>query len=328
MNEETESIEENSGSSVIRLEFDEFRSTNHFLLAAIGIPLNLLIVMVILTNRRLKKKPRNILLLGVTLAGVFTLLTILAEVLAHRYQNVVLCKIFGLSTGVAYTCLLYNLLLALLDRYLAVVYPLLHRKIISVRNVRIVQVIGAVVIFFLIKWPYIFGVIPLQCGLILLEGKTIAVLNALLMLLCVIFNVIVYTNTKHYTRPDRVISVSFINNQYQDQSSTPRQLPSTLHQLPSTPVTAAPNVSAPEVSPPADENVNEEQVVINFTPPTNTVGSNSNHGNEPSPPTEVVSRTPVLTPLQVHGGNRRMEVGAFIIYKSENLLSSFDWVLF
>ncbi len=320
MNEETESIEESS-ASVIRLEFDEFRSTNHFLLAAIGIPLNLLIVMVILTNRRLKKKPRNILLLGVTLASVFTLFTILAEVLAHRYQNVVLCKIFGLSTGVAYTCLLYNLLLALLDRYLAVVYPLLHRKIISVRNVRIVQVIGAVVIFFLIKWPYIFGVIPLQCGLILLEGKTIAVLNALLMLLCVIFNVIVYTNTKHYTRPDRVISVSFINNQYQDQSSTPRQLPSTT-------VTAAPNVSAPEVSPPADENVNEEQVVINFTPPTNTVGSNSNHGNEPSPPTEVVSHTPVLTPLQVHGGNRRMEVGAFIIYKSENLLSFFDWILF
>jgi len=111
------------------IDFDVFKSVNHVLLTAFGIPLNLLIVIVILTNQRLKKKPRNILFLGASLSAVFTLLTVLTELLAYHFQSDALCKIFALSAGVAYTNLLYNILLALLDRYLAIIRPFYHRKI-------------------------------------------------------------------------------------------------------------------------------------------------------------------------------------------------------
>ena len=46
--------------------------------------------------------------------------------------------------------------------------------IITVRNDCIVQTVGAVAILFLIKWQYLFGIVPLQCGYQLVEAKTIA----------------------------------------------------------------------------------------------------------------------------------------------------------
>ena len=143
---------------MIRLKCDVFCSISHSIVITFGIPLNLIVIFVILSSRRLKKKPRNILFLGVITAGLFTLLTVMLELIANHHRNPeIFCKISGLGSGVAYTCFLMNLLLALLDRYLAITRPLLHLKIVTVRKVRIIQIIGVIVVFFFIKWPFIFG---------------------------------------------------------------------------------------------------------------------------------------------------------------------------
>jgi len=279
-----------SSREEIRLEFDPFRSISHVILTAFGIPLNLLIVFVILTNQRLKKKPRNIIFLGASVSAVFTLLTILVELLAYHCQSFFLCKIFGLSTKVAYSCLLYNLALALLDRYFAIVRPLFHRKAVSVRNVLITQTIGVFVIFFLFKWPYVFGVVPLQCDFVLVEGKIVAVTNTLLISVVVILNIIVFIKTKHYARPDRTVSVTFVNNR-------------------------PPNNNA-------NNDEEESQQVAIYLEPTNTADdetANITNGNqqerhEPAPQASPTTRSNTSiapyhnTPLQIHGGNRRMEV--------------------
>ncbi len=238
-----------------------------------------------------KKKPRNIIFLGASVSAVFTLLTIFVEFLAYHLQSVFFCKIFGLTTKVAYSCLLYNLALALLDRYLAIVRPLFHRKAVTVKNVLIIQTIGAGVIFFLFKWPYVFGVVPLQCDFVLIEGKIIAVTNAMLISLIVILNVVVYVKTKHYARPDRTVSISFLND----------------HQ--------------PE-NPDGDEEGQQQAAIqlvsINTTDSTNIAGNdNQQERSEPSltpaptcsSATRINENAPRLNmPLQIHGGNRRMEV--------------------
>jgi len=82
---------------------------------------------------------------------------------------------------------------------------------VTVRNVRIIQAIGAIAIFFFIKWPFIFGVVPFRCGFLLVEATTIAVHQAILILLCVVLYILVYFKTKHYARPNRVLTVSFTN---------------------------------------------------------------------------------------------------------------------
>ena len=290
------SVEENEGnysSVVIRLELDYFRSINHILLTSLGVPLNLLIVIVILTNRRLKKKPRNVIFLGASLSAVFTLFTILVELLAYHGHSFFLCKIFGLTTKVSYSCLLYNLALALLDRYLAIVHPLFHRRTVTVKNVLNTQTIGVVAIFFLFKWPYVFGLVPFQCDFVLIEGKITAVTNALLISLIVFLNIVVYLKTRHYARPDRIVSVSFLNDPQPGNSA-------------------------------GDEEGQQQQVSFHCVPINNVVDStNSDNNNqqgrisEPSPttaPTSLIAprsnanASHLNTSLQIHGGNRRMEV--------------------
>ena len=67
--------------------------------------------------------------LGLTLASILSLLTILLELVAAQRKNEVMCKAFVAFTGVGYTWLLYNLLLALIDRYVAIVHPIWYRKV-------------------------------------------------------------------------------------------------------------------------------------------------------------------------------------------------------
>jgi len=163
-----------------------------------------------------------------------------------------------------------------------------------VRNVLITQTIGAVVIFFLFKWPYVFGVVPLQCDFVLVEGKIVAVTNTILISLVVILNIIVYIKTKHYARPDRTVSVSFVNNRQPNNN--------------------------------ANSNDEEEshQVAIHLEPITNTAdderantttnGGNQQERHEPASQTSPATRNNTSnalyhnTFLQIHGGNRRMEV--------------------
>ena len=198
---------------LFHLDFDKFSLISHCILIIFGTPLNLTVVFVILSSQRLKNKPRNILFLGIVISSLFSLVTVMLEIISHHFESHLFCKITGLILGVPYTCILKNLLLALLDRYLAITRPLLHLNIVTVRNVRNIQIIGVIVIFFFIKWPFIFGVAPFQCNFLLIEAKTVAMHQAILILLCVLLYILVYFKTKQYTRPNRLIPVSYSNQQ-------------------------------------------------------------------------------------------------------------------
>ena len=68
------------------------------------------------------------------MASIVTLLTILLEFVASQWHNRGACWAFFLHsldglTGLGYSWLLYNLLLALIDRYVAIVHPIWYRKV-------------------------------------------------------------------------------------------------------------------------------------------------------------------------------------------------------
>lgn len=204
------SADANSSFVLKSLELNTFQSVSHVFLCVTGLPLNLLIIVVILTNKRLNQKPRNVLWLGVIVSNFFTLLTILIEFLAYYYDSVLGCQVFAMVTGVAYTCLLYNLLLALLDRYAAIVYPFVHREKVTVRKVVAAQLLGALFFFLLIKCPFLLCWVPLQCTVVPVHGKIIAVSNMILLVSCIVAQFTVYLKTRNYFQADRVVSVSFI----------------------------------------------------------------------------------------------------------------------
>ena len=194
-------------NETIGIDLNTFQSTSHFFLAVTGIPLNLVIIGVIVSNRRLNQKPRNVLWLGVTLSNLFTLFTILTELVTFHFESVVGCKVFGLSTGVAYTCLLYNVFLSLLDRYLAISHPILHRIEVTIKRVLFLQIGGGIFFFALIKFPFLW--IPVQCGFVLIHGQIIGVISMILFIACLAAKIVVYSKARRLGRANRVIAVSF-----------------------------------------------------------------------------------------------------------------------
>ena len=207
-----------SSSSLFPIELGPVRSVCHVLLAASGLPLNILIALVIVTFRRLRRKPRNILWLGVTMASIVTLLTILLEFVASQWHNRGACRAFLALTGLGYSWLLYNLLLALIDRYVAIVHPIWYRKNkITVLRVVIAQLTGLVSIVLAIKFPFITGEAPLVCAskVPLKAHIVFAVLRIIFLSLCLVGHVVVYLKSKRYfirtgsADGGRTLSISF-----------------------------------------------------------------------------------------------------------------------
>lgn len=190
---------------------DQFRAVGHVLLSSAGIPLNLVIAIVIMAFKRLHK-PRIIIWLGVTCCNLLALITILIEFLAYQTQNTTMCLVFIAVTGVAYTCLLLNLFLALIDRYAAIVYPMWHRRKVTVRRVIIGQLFSFFVVIVIIKFPFIVQSVPLRCGVCSVHGKIIIISNLVLFLMCILAQAAVYHHTRLYIKNHRGVelSVSFV----------------------------------------------------------------------------------------------------------------------
>lgn len=274
-----------SSADSVPIELDWFRSTCHVLLVTAGVPLNLIIACVIMAFRRLHNKPRIILWLGVTYCNLLTLFTILVELLAYHMENRSVCLIFVSITGIAYTCLLFTLFLALLDRYVAIVHPLWHREKITVQRVIIGQIFGFFSLVLIIKFPFIVQLIPLNCDMSMVHGKIIAVTNMVLLLMCLVAQIVVYHKTRQYfprKKDGNEASVSFVqiaNRHRQDlpmysTNISPSELPHQGHQI-------------------------AKELTI--------VATSSSSGCD-RPPVDQAASSGYL--MKRHGGNRRMEVEA------------------
>ena len=106
------------------IELEMFKSICNIVLVSIGVPLYLLIAVAILTFKRL----HNVIWLGVIVCNLLTLFTVIIELLAYHTQKNNFRLSFVSIMGVGYTCLIYNLVLALAAHYAAIVHPLSHRE--------------------------------------------------------------------------------------------------------------------------------------------------------------------------------------------------------
>lgn len=170
--------------------------------ASVGIPLNLLIASVIIVQRRLHK-PRHVFWLGVTFSNLFALLTSLIE-FAVFYSNSgskIMCWIFIILVGIPYGTLLLNLLLGLIDRYIAITYPLWHKNRVTVSFIVTAQAVGLLVISIAFKVPYMIegNLTELNCQEHQPHGKIIVLSLLSLVALCIGLQILIYYRArKHF----------------------------------------------------------------------------------------------------------------------------------
>ncbi|XP_057366092.1 beta-1 adrenergic receptor-like [Daphnia carinata] len=168
---------------------------------SVGAPLNLLIAVVIIVQRRLHK-PRHISWLGVTFSNLFAQSVSVNELIVFYLmpESKTACWIFFLLVGIPYASLLLNLLLGLIDRFVAITYPLWHKNKVSVKLIIAGQLTGVVLLSILFKTPYFWYGIPknVSCNQNEPHGKIIVFTLTVLVTSCFIAQIVIYLKTKTY----------------------------------------------------------------------------------------------------------------------------------
>ena len=197
-----------SGEPQKATEINAFLIITKVLSCFIGIPLNVFVAIIIIRLRRLHSKPRNIFLLGIIFSNLLTFVPALIEVIYWVLPLDIVCQSYVAVGGLPNTLLLWNMLLALIDRYVAIKYPIWHREKVTVRRVIYFLLFSSVFLGFLIKFVFIFGLIQLRCTVWTVHSKVVGLTMAILFVLCVIAHFIVFQQTKTLLQKNRTLCPS------------------------------------------------------------------------------------------------------------------------
>ena len=172
--------------------------------AVIGIPLNFVIVILIISLRRLHSKSRNIFILAVIFSNLLAYLPSVTQLVYWCYPVESLRQIYIETVGLPPVVLLFSALLGLIDRYVAMQYPLWRRKKITIRRVRI----GCFLLFTSVIAPLFLRVLYIAVDRSpapsrnpeIAETKVCEWIKIVLFVLCIAIHSIVYRKTRNLLR--------------------------------------------------------------------------------------------------------------------------------
>jgi hypothetical protein len=192
---------------------DNFLIVTKFVCCSIGIPLNVTIAFTIIHRRRLHRKPRNIFLLGIIFSYLtFFLPSVIKLIYWGLYPVESVCHGYVAVVGVPQGLVLLNMILALIDRYLAINRPLLHRDKMTVRLATITVIVSSLFVILLLKFLFLARIIaPLRCEVCLLHVKIVLIILSVLSVACTVMNFIVYQQTKALLAESRRLTSATTN---------------------------------------------------------------------------------------------------------------------
>lgn len=168
----------------------------------LGLPIHLLVAYVILRTNSLHS-PRNTFWLGIITCHFSTLIMASLEYLleVRQWKYFVVCRTYILLVDLPYTNLLVNLLMATADRWIAISYPILHRRRITVFGVVMFIITSWILVLLMQTSPYWLGKIPFPiCSAEVSVMKWVTFSHFILVGLITVAQVLVYIRTRRYLR--------------------------------------------------------------------------------------------------------------------------------
>lgn len=178
------------------LEMDNFTLTIHCICCTIGLPLNIFIALKIIRNSRLYSKPRYIFLLTLVMCNIFTLLTAVDEVVYYLWPNESVCKFFISINELPYILFFFNLLLSLINRYIAMARPMWHHQNVTVAFVLFWIIVLNLTLALAINWVYISGSAELRCEIQRTHANTLDSTLLVLCISCITLKIVDYVKTR------------------------------------------------------------------------------------------------------------------------------------
>ena len=176
-----------------------------------GFPLNVEVILRIVYDTNLRRKPQYIFQLSTTFSSLFTLLSIAIEVCRFFFwpNNEGICRTYMFLCGWSYCSFLFNFLLSLIDCCVAITFPLWHRRKATPNRIIVWLILLNLGLMFAMKWMFIFRLVPLCCAIQLGHALVIKWTLLIVFFLCVIFLCVDYVLTLHQLpRASRSIAVS------------------------------------------------------------------------------------------------------------------------
>ncbi len=173
---------------------------------SVGFPLNLFVAGAIIVRNALHR-PRHICWLGVTFSSLFAQLLSLNELLSIYIipESKLICWTLTVFAGIPYATLFQNLFLCLLDRFVAITYPIWHKSKVTVSRIVKAQLIGVLLVSVLFKISTFVDdtLTNINCHQQVTHGKTTIFTLTLYVALCLAAQIIVYFKTKMYVVKQR-----------------------------------------------------------------------------------------------------------------------------
>ena len=155
-----------------------------------GIPLNASIAFTITRLRHLRCRPRHLFLLGIILSYLSFFIPPAIELIYWTlYSDESVCHAYMAVVIVPQGLLLTNMLLALIDRYLAIHHPLMHRAKMTNRLAGCLIITCSMITAFLMKFVYIVRLGTLRCEVWLIHIKIIMTILIILFASCIVLNI-------------------------------------------------------------------------------------------------------------------------------------------
>ena len=127
---------------------------------------------------------------------------------SYSESSCAVCHAYVAVIFVPQGLLLINMLLALIDRYLAINYPLQHREKMTVRLASVVMILSSSFTVFFIKFIYIVGLSILRCEILLLHVKVTSIIFVFLFVSCTAMNIVLYRQTRILLRESRIVATT------------------------------------------------------------------------------------------------------------------------
>jgi len=203
-------------------------------LCLIGVPINITAILITLCRPCVNdsSRPRNVFLLANFFSNLAIFIPALLEIAYYFYPtNDSICQSFVATAGLAELFILQSTLLSLIDRYLAIQYPLWHWNKFTPQWATFWIILSFILTVLVSKSVYIFGIYELGCHVHFASNNIYGTLLGILFVLCIIGRSIVFIqkrtllrNATH--RNGETIELQDLSGGQHQQTGNENELPS------------------------------------------------------------------------------------------------------
>jgi len=175
----------------------------------ISFPANFRVTVLLIQSKR-RLLARNVILIHLILSSVLTSITDMIAVIYYLWPIESLCCFSESIIGLSYVAFCFNMLISLIDHYVAITNPLWHRRQVTVRRAIIWPFVLNLILALSVKWMFINGTsLEICCAIQVMHFETVIAALIILCIFCFTFLVIVYLKTwKVLPRPSRTVKIS------------------------------------------------------------------------------------------------------------------------